>query len=121
MVAVGEPEHSALQALVRWDPSGYARRELAERTSANLPPSSRVASLTGTPDQLTEVLAALQLPRYAETFGPVELGPDESRLVLRVPRLRGAGLSKALQQLQAGRSTRKLAPVRVQIDPAELA
>jgi primosomal protein N' (replication factor Y) len=121
VVAVGEPEHTALQALVRWDPVGYASRELAERRSANLPPASRVASITGTPDQLTEVLAALQLPRYAETFGPVETGPDETRLVLRVPRLRGTGLAKALQQMQAGRSTRKLPPVRVQMDPTELA
>lgn len=121
VVAVGEPEQSTLQALVRWDPSGYAVRELADRTSADLPPASRVASITGTPDQLTEVLAAMQVPRYAETFGPVELGPDESRLVLRVPRLRGGGLSKAMQQMQAGRSTRKLPPVRVQIDPSDLA
>lgn len=120
VIAVGVPEHPALQALVRWDPVGFADRELAERTSAGLPPAARTASITGTADQLTEVLAALQLPKYAEAFGPVELGPDEARLVLRVPRARGAGLARALHQVQAGRSARKLTTVRVQIDPATL-
>jgi primosomal protein N' (replication factor Y) len=120
VVAVGMPDHPALQALVRWDPAGFARRELGDRTSARLPPASRTATVTGTPDQLTEVLAGLRLPRYADAFGPVEVGPDESRLVLRVPRERGPSLAQALRHVQAGRSARKLPPVRVQVDPAAL-
>ena len=39
----------ALQALVRWDPAGFARREIDERVSAHLPPASRVATVTGEP------------------------------------------------------------------------
>ena len=38
VVAVGDPALPALQALLRWDPAGFARRELEERQSAHLPP-----------------------------------------------------------------------------------
>jgi primosomal protein N' (replication factor Y) len=65
-------------------------------------------------------MAALALPRGAEVLGPVDAGVNLSRVVLRIAPERGALLSRALQQLQAGRSARKLPPVRVQVDPAEL-
>lgn len=120
VIAVGEPEAAALQALVRWDPAGFAARELAERQSARLTPATRMATVTGTPDQITEVLVALQLPRYVEVLGPVEIGAGQDRVVVRTARDRGAALSRALHQMQAGRSSRKLPPVRVQVDPAEL-
>ena len=45
----GTPRHPGLQALVRWDPGGLARREIDERQSAHLPPASRVATVTGEP------------------------------------------------------------------------
>jgi primosomal protein N' (replication factor Y) len=37
----------AAQALLRWDPPGFARRELADRTELGYPPSARIAELTG--------------------------------------------------------------------------
>ncbi|MBA2699038.1 MAG: hypothetical protein H0U61_09760, partial [Nocardioidaceae bacterium] len=59
---------------------------------------------------------------YSDVLGPVDVGGGEptARIVLRTPRERGAALSRALQQLQVMRSSRKLAHVRVQIDPADL-
>jgi primosomal protein N' (replication factor Y) len=81
---------------------------------------SRLATLTASPDVLTEALVSLELPKLTEVLGPVEVADGEARVVLRIPRERGAGLTKALQQLQAGRSSRKLASVRVQVDPLEL-
>ncbi len=120
VVAVGEPTVAALQALVRWDPAGFAARELAERTSAHLTPAARLATVTAPPDVVTEVLAALRLPRGAEVLGPVAVDADHQRVVIRTTRAHGAGLAQALQHLQAGRSSRKLPPVRVQIDPADL-
>ncbi len=47
VVAVGEPSLAPLQALVRWDPGGFAHREMTERQSAHLPPASRLATVTG--------------------------------------------------------------------------
>ncbi|MCW2836579.1 MAG: primosomal protein [Marmoricola sp.] len=129
VLAIGDPGHPGLQALVRWDPSGLARREIEERQSAHLPPASRVATVTGEPDDLEQAVATLQLPPGAEVLGPVPVdvrdvrdARDELsvRYVVRVPRSAGAGLSAALGAMQSQRSTRKLPHVRVEVDPAEL-
>ncbi len=53
-------------------------------------------------------------------LGPVPAGRDEERLVLRTPRAHGNDLSRALADLQRIRSSRKLDPVRVQVDPVTL-
>jgi primosomal protein N' (replication factor Y) len=120
VIVVGDPSWPVLQALVRWDPAGFASRLLAERRSARLTPAARMATITAPPDVLTEALAAISLPRGAEVLGPVDAGDGAARVVLRMPPARGAALSRALQQLQATRSSRKLPPVRVQVDPTEL-
>lgn len=129
VVVVGDPGAAGVQALVRWDPDGYAERLIAERLSAHLPPASRVATLTATPEVLEEVEAALCLPPAAEVLGPVPLPHEEidrgsdddlARLVLRVPRAEGPALSAALADLQRGRSARKQPHVRVEVDPIRL-
>ena len=119
VVAVGDPAHPALQALVRWDHSGFARREMAERRTAHLPPASRVAALSGDADELEAALAMLALPAGAEVLGPVPEGEDV-RYVVRVPRIAGAELSAALLRLQAQRSARKEPHLRVEVDPVAL-
>ena len=119
VVAVGEPDHPALQALVRWDPAGFAEREAAERAEAHLPPSSRLATISGDPGAVDDAITLLDLPDGAEVLGPVPAG-DQSRVVIRVPRAAGAALSRALGEVQRVRSARKLDAVRVQVDPATL-
>ncbi len=128
VLAIGDAGDPGLQALVRWDPSGLARREIEERQSAHLPPASRVATLTGEVEDLEQAVAALRLPQGAEVLGPVPverrpgdaLDEETVRYVVRVPRSRGSALSAALGELQSQRSTRKLRHVRVEVDPAEL-
>jgi primosomal protein N' (replication factor Y) len=120
VVAVGDPAHPALQALVRWDPAGFAARESAERAEAHLPPVSRLATISGDPGAVDDALTLLAAPAEAEVLGPVPLGDDECRVVVRVPRAHGTRLSAALLELQRIRSARKLDPVRVQVDPPTL-
>ncbi len=120
VLAVGDPTEPALQALVRWDPSGFAQREMAERQSAHLPPASRLATLTGAEADLETAAAALALPDGAELLGPVPDGDDGLRLVVRVPRSTGSALSRALVEMQGVRDAKKLPPVRVQVDPVAL-
>ncbi|WP_028658621.1 primosomal protein N' [Nocardioides insulae] len=121
-IAVGDPAEPALQALVRWDQPGFARREAAERREAHLPPASRLATLTGEPGALDDALTLLAVPDHAEVLGPVPTGrsPEEARAVVRVPHADGAALSAALLELQRLRSARKLDPIRVQVDPPSL-
>ena len=125
VLAVGDAGEPGLQALVRWDPGGLARREIEERQSAHLPPASRVATVTGPADDLAPAMTGLALPEGAEVLGPVPVDDPraeevEVRYVLRVPRASGPALSQALGAMQAQRSTHKLAHLRVEVDPALL-
>lgn len=120
VVAVGDPAHPTLQALVRWDPAGHADRETEERLTAHLPPASRLATITGEPGAVDDALTLLAAPPAAEVLGPVDLAEGESRVVVRVPRAEGLALSRALGELQRVRSARKLDVVRVQVDPPTL-
>jgi primosomal protein N' (replication factor Y) len=129
VVAVGEPSDPALQALVRWDPAGFAHREMTERQSAHLPPASRLATVTGPEEDVEQALSLLQLPAGAEVLGPapvehpgerpVEAAP-QVRAVVRVPRASADALSRTLVEMQGVRSARKLGAVRVQVDPPAL-
>ena len=119
VVAVGDPAHPALQALVRWDPTGFARREAEERSQAHLPPAARMATVTGDLGALDDALHLVDLPEGAEVLGPVPVD-DEHRVLLRVPWSRGAALSEALGDLQRIRSARKMDPVRIQVDPLSI-
>jgi primosomal protein N' (replication factor Y) (superfamily II helicase) len=143
VVVVADAALSPVQALVRWDPVTHAERELAERAELRFPPAVRVASLTGVPDAVREVLGAAVLPAGAEVLGPVPAagggaggagrprpGEPESdghqptetvRVLVRVDRPEGTALALALRAAQAFRSARKDAgPVRLQLDPGEL-
>ena len=129
VVAVGDPASAVLQALVRGDPTGFAERELDDRLAARLPPAVRLATVTGSAAAV-EHAGEWSWPEPVELLGPVPLpmslsrpGRDDEaqhRLVVRVPRAQGAALSRALVLLQSHRSTRKLPPVRVQVDPLEV-
>ncbi len=118
-VVVGDPAHPAVQALVRWDPVGFAAREAEQRREAHLPPASRLATITGEPGAVDDALTLLAPPSGFEVLGPVPAG-DESRAVIRVPRAHGAQLSRALVELQRLRAARKLDAVRIQVDPPTL-
>ncbi|WP_158647964.1 primosomal protein N' [Nocardioides houyundeii] len=120
VMAVGDPAHPALQALVRWDPAGFAAREVEQRRQAHLPPAVRLATVTGEPGAVDDALTLLALPAVAEVLGPVPVGESEVRLVVRAPRSQGGALSAALLELQRVRSARKLEAVRIQVDPHSL-
>jgi primosomal protein N' (replication factor Y) len=134
VVLVGESGEPVLQALVRWDPVGFAQRELADRQSAHLPPASRLATVVGDPESVASALEMLQLPEGTEVLGPVPVEPaparragpgdpaepPQVRAVIRVPRAKGGALSRGLVEMQGVRDAKKMAAVRVQVDPVGL-
>jgi primosomal protein N' (replication factor Y) (superfamily II helicase) len=120
VVVVGDPGLASVQSLVRWDPAGAAERELADRAATRLPPVARVVSLTGPADAVEQFLRQARLPSGVETLGPIPVDDETTRTIVRVPSAQGGALSRALKQAQADRSARKLAHVRVQVDPATL-
>ncbi|SEE12250.1 replication restart DNA helicase PriA [Streptomyces sp. 2131.1] len=133
VVVVAEPTLRPVQALVRWDPVGHARRELAERAELGFPPVSRMASLTGPPEALAAFLAGAELPADAEVLGPVPVPAAEpgrprrafeapagevwERALVRVPPGSGAALAGALR---AARVARGGGAVRVRVDPVDI-
>ena len=112
-VAVGDP--ATMQALVRADPVGLARRELAVRADTHLPPIGRLATVDGPADVVADWAQRTWTPS-TEVLGPIDTD-DGPRLVLRSPRREGAELTRLLHAAQSERSAAKLAPVRVRIDP----
>ncbi|MEU0234589.1 MULTISPECIES: primosomal protein N' [unclassified Streptomyces] len=137
VVVVAEPTLRPVQALVRWDPVGHARRELAERAELGFPPVSRMAAVTGPPEAVEGFLAAAALPPDAEVLGPVPLpvvrpggarrpgdpppGEQWERALVRVPPGSGATLAAALKQARASRLARGGGdPVRIRVDPPDI-
>ncbi|GAA2405900.1 primosomal protein N' [Streptomyces glaucosporus] len=137
VVVMAEPALRPVQALVRWDPAGHARRELAERAELGFPPVSRMAAVTGPPEAVAELLASADLPADAEILGPVPLpepppgrprrpgappaGERWERALVRVPPGSGAALAAALRTARAARLARRgSAPVRVRVDPDDI-
>jgi primosomal protein N' (replication factor Y) (superfamily II helicase) len=125
VIVLAEGALPPVQALIRWDPVTMAERQLAERRELGFPPAARMASLTGTPAALRELLAVVRLPEGAEVLGPVpaadrDAEPQERALV-RVARPAGSALAAALKAAQGVRSARKTGEmVRVQLDPLEV-
>ena len=73
IVQTREPNHHAMQALVRWDPSGFWEREVPRRAELRLPPAATLIHLRcADPAIGAEVGAALRqsLPGADEVLGP---------------------------------------------------
>uniref|UniRef100_UPI00037130F8 primosomal protein N' n=1 Tax=Nocardiopsis halotolerans TaxID=124252 RepID=UPI00037130F8 len=115
-----------VQSFVRWDPGGFAERELAERRELGFPPAVSMASVTGGPEHVRELLDQIELPEGAELLGPVPVGADRAvgpdgthqteRALLRVPRNGVGALARSLKVAASARSARRdehLAQVRV--------
>lgn len=130
---VAENSYPAVQALVRWDPVGFAAYQLAERSETGLPPATRMAAIDGPMTSLEFVEHALtSCSLKPELLGPVDLpvgvhlpadydsskfGPA-MRLLVRVPVPKWKELGKALHAVQVQRVAAKdNLPMRIQVDP----
>jgi primosomal protein N' (replication factor Y) len=131
VVVVADGGLAPVQALLRWDPAWLAERELGERRELGFPPTVRMASLTGAPAAVAELLAATVLPADAQVLGPVPISSPgqhsdpasgiKERMLIRVGRGSGRALAAALHAAAGVRSARKAPdPVRVQLDPLDL-
>jgi primosomal protein N' (replication factor Y) len=125
VVVVADSQAAAVQALVRWDPAGFAERELAQRRELDLPPAARFAGLIGVAGDVEDFVRALPPLPGVRVLGPLPV-PERPghaamvRSVVRVPRTESAALSAAVKNVTAGRSVRKLPLVRVRVDPLQI-
>ncbi|MFG3440486.1 primosomal protein N' [Nonomuraea sp. NPDC047897] len=122
LVVLADAMLPAVQALLRWDPITHAERELADRAELGFPPAVRMATLTGVPSAVRQMLDETRLPPAAQILGPVPVDDGgQERAMIRVPRADGAALAAALKGAGGVRAARK-APdvVKVSVDPLDL-
>ncbi|WOC14197.1 putative primosomal protein N' [Gordonia sp. MP11Mi] len=131
VVIVADAAGPTVQALISWNPVGFAAADLAQRDQLGFPPAVTMASVDGPGPAITAFVEMLDMPVGAETLGPVPLPAgvrrpagmdadgDVERLLLRAPRSVGRQLADALRAGQTVRHARHddTAGIRVQIDP----
>lgn len=114
VVLAGAPTHTTLpvvEALVRWAPEWFARRELAERAELSLPPTVWMARVTGALPAVRGfgddmVAAGRAAGVEIERLGPIPAG-EEAHLLLRAPLADAAAATTALAAVRRTRSARK--------------
>ncbi|GAB3445433.1 primosomal protein N' [Phycicoccus ginsengisoli] len=130
VVLCGAPTHTTLpvvEALVRWDPAWFAGRELADRAALHLPPTVALVAVTGERRAVRAAVDQADLARFGiadvvEQLGPLSVGEDEVRVLLRAPLDRAPALAEALAGVRAVRSARKeAAGLQIRVDPPDLA
>jgi primosomal protein N' (replication factor Y) len=120
---LGGPDPIAAQALVRWDPVGYAARDLAQRAELRFPPAVRLAALTGPAEAAADFLAGASLPAGSEVLGPIDLADvpgqleSEVRFLIRIGLEEGGELLRSLRAARLAYSARRRTPIRLQVDP----
>lgn len=136
VLILGEPLLATAQAALRWDPAGYARRELAEWTELGFPPAHTVITVTGEKPDVSSfarhlpqvptlsVLGPVAIPGEVHTPAEGELGiPVRSplvRLLLRVEAEHHLALTAAVRSAVRIKSARRDGqPVKVRVNPTE--
>ena len=136
MLILGEPLMATAQAALRWDPGGYARRELAEWTELGFPPAHTVVTVTGEKPDVSSfarhlpqvptlsVLGPVAIPGEVSTPADDELGiPVRSplvRLLMRVEAEHHLELTAAVRGAVRIKSARRDGqPVKVRVNPTE--
>lgn len=128
VIIVADAGISAVQAVIRWDPVGFASEELAARTELGFPPAVAMAAVDGAGPDIGAFVESIELPAGSDILGPVPLpigvrppaGADDGaeRILLRIDRARGHALAAALIEAQVRRNTHhETGPIRVQVDP----
>lgn len=121
IVLVAPAEDRAIQAVSRWESSWAARRELAERTEANLPPSCRVAQLRGMRSDVESVANQVLAIPTLRILGPVDDNDHgKAHAYLLVSRAHGPALTSKLAEITRVRSADPRSQhVQIRIDPRD--
>ncbi len=86
--------------MVTWRHEDYAREELAERRSLGFPPAVRIATVTGTPESVSDAITSLrdlvETPRV-NTVGPTTVAENHERTIVRFDYAAGDEVAKRLR------------------------
>lgn len=124
VVVTAEDPH-VVGALVRWDPEGFAERELSLRQELGLPPAVRIASITGEESAVAAFVDQLELPTSVRVVGPAPVAPGirataeaaEYRTLIFFPYALASGITAGLRSLKASNAAKRSGPpVQVRCD-----
>jgi primosomal protein N' (replication factor Y) len=97
-------------ALVTWQQPEYARTELADRRRLRFPPAVRVATLTGALEAVARAVVAVGIEE-SDVLGPVDIGPNAVRTILRFDYGRGVDVAADLRaEVIRAATSRRRAP-----------
>lgn len=135
VVVVADAAIPAVQALIRWDPAGFADAELREREEVGFPPAVRMIAVDGPAAAVTDFVSRADFPEGTDILGPVPLPPaarapvsataspseQAERVLLRIARTKSVELVREVRRVQAVRSAQKgSVPVRAQVEPPHM-
>ncbi len=137
LVVITASDTSAVGALLRWDPSGYAERELALRRELHLPPAVRIASVTGTSSDVAYYADAVQRQLKAaglelRSAGPAPVvlgrparqpgsGDADVRTLLFIPYAEAAEVTRILRAVRSASAAKRSAgPVQLRLDGTDV-
>lgn len=126
VLLVGDMPARIANALVAWDPIMFARADLDERKQLSFPPAVRMAAVSGDETAVADVISQCEEFRV---LGPTRVPAGEGELLstsvraLIISELEYSdALTTRLSQVVAARRARGLrAPLRIQIDPRDVA
>ncbi|MFF2347460.1 primosomal protein N' [Pseudarthrobacter sp. NPDC058119] len=136
LVVVTATDTAATGALLRWDPAGYARRELLLRTELQLPPAVRIASVTGPRAAVEHYTGAVEADLAVggiavRTAGPAPLlltapptgrrSAEDVRTLLFFPYSQAAAVVRVLRVTRAAvAAKRTMDPVQLRLDGVDV-
>ena len=136
LVVITATESVAVGALLRWDPAGYARRELELRMELQLPPAVRIASVTGPRTAVVHFTAAVEAELATSgltlrTAGPAPVvltGPaaaqragEDVRTLLFFPYGQAGAVTRVLRSTKAAAAAKRSEePVQVRLDGVDV-
>ncbi len=119
------------QALALGEPERIAAAELADRRTLRFPPAVRVAAIAGEPAAIARASAEVAALEGVDVLGPVELGDDRVRAIVRFDYARGDEVARLLKAALVKAATsrapripgspprRRTVPLRVRFDDQE--
>ncbi|MEO8284330.1 MAG: primosomal protein N' [Pseudarthrobacter sp.] len=136
LVVITATESVAVGALLRWDPAGYARRELELRMELQLPPAVRIASVTGPRSAVVHFTATVEAELATSGLALRTAGPapvvltgsaapqragEDVRTLLFFPYGQAGAVTRVLRSTKAAAAAKRTEqPVQVRLDGVDV-
>jgi primosomal protein N' (replication factor Y) len=139
LVVITADDTAGVGALLRWDPAGYAQRELSLRQELHLPPAVRVASITGARTAVGHFTQAIEQQLGAagivlRVAGPAPLvmggagtgrspgsAAEDVRTLLFIPYAQAAEATRVMRAVKAAAAAKRTDdPVQLRLDGVDV-